>query len=288
MSDKQMYYLIAATDSTDTIKVFHWDIEVNCFREYSQNYEVCYLVTDDWRTELYFRGLENSKASFSNNYYAAELNSEWTKIYDVKKIETGTYYCWGEGLEGWTQKKLAAYKGGYREDVAPANYEFWLDFIVGDSGANTNVPLSQFNINNIGRRVKVVSESTVNCIFTNEIPNYVLIEADGDTAADIELAELKKQTAILVSPEIYAKIVLGGAQNSAYDKLCDLIAQHTNYNETITLSTSPIYHLEPNSLISITDEEMGINGQYIISTINIPLATNGTSNITATRSLIKL
>lgn len=288
MSDKQMYYLIAATDSTGTIKVFHWDIDVNCFREYDQNYEVCYLVTDDWRTELYFRGLENNRASFSNNYYAAELNSEWTKIYDVKKTSTGTYYCWGEGLEGWTKMEVPAYKGDYREDVTPANYEFWLDFIVGDSGTNTNVPLSQFNVNNIGRRVKVVSESAVNCIFTNEIPNYVLIEADGDVTVDINLATLKGQTAIQVSPEIYAKLVLGGAQNSAYDKVCDLLAQHTNYNETITLSTSPIYHLEPNSLISIVDEEMGVNGQYIISTISIPLAVNGTSNITATRALIKL
>ena len=41
----------------------------------------------------------------------------------------------------------------------------------------------------------------------------------------------------------------------------------------------PLYNLAPNTRISIFDEKSKINGEYIVTKFNIPLAYNGTMNL---------
>ena len=79
-------------------------------------------------------------------------------------------------------------------------------------------------------------------------------------------------------------------QNSIYDKMKDLLYAHTHYNESITLSIVPIYHLEPNTRITVkygTQEGFSVNGDYVIKTISLPLTPNGTSSISATKIVEK-
>jgi len=47
------------------------------------------------------------------------------------------------------------------------------------------------------------------------------------------------------------------------------------------LSATPIYYLEPNTLISAQDENRGVNGYYIIDKINLPLDYSGIMTINA-------
>jgi hypothetical protein len=58
---------------------------------------------------------------------------------------------------------------------------------------------------------------------------------------------------------------------SIKDKLNILINEHTYYTESVTITTIPIYYLEPNTRISIVDEVTGINGEYLVSKITVPL-----------------
>lgn len=255
--------------------VWGWDQNENQFAQI-QDAEVCCLQTDEWRTELYFRGIEQPKTIFAQNPYAAELNAEWTKIYDLRK----------EPIEV-TQKieniPILAYKGGFREDVKEENYEFWLDFLSGNEAKG----VSRFNVSNIGRRSKVFTDNNINCLFTSEIPNYIYIEADGDTTEEVKIAEKNGQTVIQVAPDVYRNLTTGGGQNAAFDKIKELLITHTQYNESITLSTIPIYYLEPNTRITINDEETGVHGDYLIKTISLPLSPSGTSNISATKCIEK-
>jgi hypothetical protein len=46
----------------------------------------------------------------------------------------------------------------------------------------------------------------------------------------------------------------------------------------------PIYYLEPNTIIHVTDERANIDGDYNITKLTIPLTYNGTMNITATKA----
>lgn len=267
-SNKNMYYINGST-------IYHWDdtLDTPNFRQlYKGEAELCYLKTDDWRTELYFEGLEASDKTFSKNYYSAELNAEWPKIYDVKKTLDGD------------EQGFPLYKGGYRDDVPKANYEYWLDFLEGDKDYGVNI--SQFNVNNIGRRTKVVSEKSANCIFPVDYSdrNYILVLADGDTNE-----ERKKATdlgeIVQVSSEVWKGISVGGSKTSAFEKIKELLFTHTNYNESINLSVIPIYYLEPNTRITVVDNNVGVSGDYLIKTISLPLTPNGTSNISATKCL---
>lgn len=67
-----------------------------------------------------------------------------------------------------------------------------------------------------------------------------------------------------------------------------MLYQYTGYNETIQISAIPIYHLEPNTRITVKDEDSDISGDYMINSISIPLDINGTMNISATRVLQKM
>lgn len=260
-TDKKKYYI------TNEKKIWAWDEERELFREYP-DYEACYLESVDWRTELYYLGLWVDNKTFAKNYYAAELNAEWPKICDVK----------GKSI-GVEENDYPIYQDTYREQSV-SGYEYWLDFI-------ENNP---FNVDNIGRRTKVVSDKGSNCIFPVESPDYVYIEANGN-AEEIDKkydeAGIVGREAIQVSPEVFKYLTLGGSQNSAYDKIKELLYLHSTYNESISLSVIPIYHLEPNTRITVFDNETGVKGDYMIKTISLPLTPNGTSNISATKCVDK-
>ena len=250
----KVYYLAKNT-------IWAWDDELKDFREFP-NYKYCKLLPGDWRTELYFQGLEASDKTFSRNYYAAELNAEWPKICNV--------------LDSYDEE-TEIYTSAYWPDQKADLYEYWLDFI----------EASDFSINNIGRRVKVITDNNSNCLFPVEVPNYIIVEADGDVTNERELAEKKRQEVIQVSPSIFKNLSLGGSQNAAFDKIKELLNTHTQYNESVTLSVIPIYYLEPNTRITINDPQMGIQGDYLIKSISLPLTASGTSNISCTKALSK-
>jgi hypothetical protein len=72
---------------------------------------------------------------------------------------------------------------------------------------------------------------------------------------------------------------------SAIDELNTQLYNHGYVNESVTINTIPIYYLKPNTIIYIRDEETKINGEYVISKINIPLGNSGSMSITATKAM---
>lgn len=61
-----------------------------------------------------------------------------------------------------------------------------------------------------------------------------------------------------------------------------------NLLNSISVSTIPVYHLQPNDVINLNDDESMIHGNYIINSISIPLTYNGISNISASKQIEKL
>jgi hypothetical protein len=64
-----------------------------------------------------------------------------------------------------------------------------------------------------------------------------------------------------------------------------LIYSHGYCIDSATISTIPIYYLEPNTRIYIHDEETNLDGDYVISKITLPLNYNGVMSITATKAV---
>lgn len=227
------------------------------------------VKTTDWRTELYLQGVQAEPLGIDSNYYYTELLNEWPKLYDIRKSTI-------------TENEETIYTGGYYDEVlkTPSDIDFYLDFI--DSSA----AISQFSVSNIGRRTIVVNDNDINCVFEPEIPDFVLIElGQEDTEEKRHECEDKGQKYIQVDSSIYSMMTGGGSKNSAYNRVRELLYQYTSYNESITLQAIPIYHLEPNIRIRVRDIESSIFGDYMISTISIPLDINGTMTISATRAL---
>ena len=59
-------------------------------------------------------------------------------------------------------------------------------------------------------------------------------------------------------------------------------------NESINISSIPLYYIEPNSRITVKDLGAGINGDYIIKTISLPLCGSNFMNINATKALERI
>lgn len=226
------------------------------------------IKTTDWRSELYLQGVNASKYGSDSNYYYAELENEWPKLYDLKAIKNENYY-----------------EGEWREDILnnSTSLDFFLDFI------DSNAAISAFNISSIGRRTKVVVDDKINCLFEPDIPDYVFIDNTAENRDEMlqECAD-KGQPFITLNSDMYTSLIQGGTYNSAFNLIQDLLYQHTGYNESISLQTLPLYFLEPNIRITVRDEVTGIYGDYMLNSFSMPLDIGGTMSLSCTRALDKI
>lgn len=247
-------------------KIYKWDALEVKYKELGNATGVDGLLQEiipkDWRTVLYLQGAIAEPFGTESNYYYTELKNEWPKLYDLENQEF------------------------FQESIKhPTDIDFFLDFI--DSAA----AISQLSVSNIGRRTKVINDDSINCVFEAEIPDLILI--DNSTPKE-EQEEIKKmcndrgQDFINLDGPQFAMLNIGGTKNSAYNLVRELLYQYTSYNESISISTLPIYHLEPNTRITVRDPESGINGDYMINTISVPFDISGTMTITCTRALERL
>ena len=222
--------------------------------------EVLDIQSTDWRTELYLQGQEGGRLGTGSNVYWAELNAEWPKLYDLKNQQ---------------------YQPEVLQDYTTMDY--YLDFL------DTNAAVGALSVENIGRRTHVVSDNTVNCIFEPYVPDVVLIENGQDTTEEQRNDAIDRNLRYCqVDSTLYSQLTTGGTHNSAYEVIKDLLYQYTSYNENITVQALPMFHLEPNIRIGVNDLESNIYGDYMISSISIPLTASGTMSINATRALEKI
>lgn len=76
--------------------------------------------------------------------------------------------------------------------------------------------------------------------------------------------------------------------NSCYERIKDLLYQYTYMNDTISLTCLPIYYLEPNTRITVEDKPSGINGDFIIQSMSLPLDISSTMTISAYQASKKI
>ena len=95
-------------------------------------------------------------------------------------------------------------------------------------------------------------------------------------------------TFVKLQPFMENYFTISGQGKSAKDELDSLLYQHTYATETTTLTAVPIYHLQPNTRVFIKDSNTGINGEYIVSKVTVPLQYNGTSSITTTKAVERI
>ena len=244
------------------------------------------------------------------NEYSPEAQVKAEEIYKIKQLNTETekdylnrlksamkdYIGWFE-VEYLEQVQKPYYKeesvsyqtihynfninainGDYwNKDItnSPETLDFWFDFINGEISF-----LSKYSIQTIGPRPKVINDSAVKAIYYKEVPNIIFITSQEEKEKyDIQTG----YNYIQLPQEMQSIFVISSRGKSATNAIEDLIYQHCYASETASISTIPIYHLQPNTCIYINNDNTNINGDYLISKISIPLDAKKQMNITATK-----
>lgn len=215
---------------------------------------------DNWRTVLYCRGrlaaIDESFQEYADNPLYKDLEVEWPKLFN---LETS---------------KWRSENGIYPDSDT---IDYYCHVI--DGGDNLNYC-------EVGRQLtKVVNDTNINCVYSPDIPSNIILKNEEDVPDDYR--NDSEYTVLRVSDAVYGELYTGGSQNSAFEQARSYVTQGTNYANSISLSAIPIYYLEPNTLIKVKDTESNINDIYVINSISLPLAYNGTMTISASLALIE-
>ena len=241
----------------------------------SLKHNVTYKTSDgyDWR-ELIYRMAED--------YYAYNQYDD----YIGNLIEANPETC-ANGVTGYEQYYVdlfSFWRELYNEDKtwneqvakAPDQLNFWFDFLDADS------ELGQFSVKAVGDRVKAVNDTSVTAIYFKEVPDLIFT-----TYAEYNASDLKDKsgyTPVFMSGSLENMFSISAQGKSAQDLLDELVYNHSYCIESVTIQSIPIYHLQPNVRIYVSDEESKIQGEYIVNKFTLPLTYNGTMSITATKA----
>lgn len=140
--------------------------------------------------------------------------------------------------------------------------------------------LAQYSVRLIGRRTKHINDDKVTSIYFRDTPSLLFVSKDFDP---VEGEENLNYTRINIAPPISNYFKISSQGKSAKEVLDSLLYEGTYSQESISLSTIPIYYLQPNTRIGVHDDSTNISGEYIIKSFSIPLAYDGMMSISANR-----
>ena len=231
---------------------------------------------------------EDKKVPLNKEEETYKIEKQWTEFKEDESDFTCDFYlpssfinddyykCSAENIKNHFSDKYAYWNKNVVE--APELLNFWLE-ILDDAG-----DLSKYSIPNIGDRAKSINDSKVTAIYFRETPNIIFT-----SYKDYDFLNLNTGYVYIWLQDYIANSFTISAQGkSAKDRIDELLYNHTYASESISLTTIPIYYLEPNTRIYVHDEESNINGDYIIDKITVPLTYNGTMSITANKAVERL
>ena len=205
---------------------------------------------------------QNTELNNTYFQYYAQLKEQFPKIFDLEK---------------------QSYKTNIEKN--PNEIDYYLDFI------DENSQLGQYSVSNIGRRAKIIDDNNegINCVFEPTIPDIVYIDgSDPNYKITKQMVIGYGQNWTQIQPQLFNLFTIGGELNSCFEKIKDLLYQYTHVNNTISITTLPIYYLQPNTRISVEDDPSGIYGDYIIQSISLPLDISSAMTINAYKALQKI
>lgn len=233
------------------------------------------VILNDWRSWLYYDYVVNG----NDSGYGQELQTEFPKQYNLL---TGLY-CFQRQNEDQSVIEVSA---------ALYDLVYWLDLLDPNelSDAVVKAAITNMTVNNIGRRTKTLKDDVVNCIFNIRPLDILLLPTEADDLADMRAAA-GTTPYCQIGPDISRKMSNGNWNCSAYDTIRAVLHETTAYNNTISLTTIPVFHLEPNMRIKVLvkeDSKSIIDGEYMINSMSIPLAYNGNMTISASRAIERI
>lgn len=214
-------------------------------------------------------------------YYSEEKEYEPDGVtYKIKTVwnpfkEKDTFTCdyYLKGENETDDYSATKYYWNKNVVLAPEQLNFWIDFYDG------NDSLMQYSIATIGDRPKVVNDSKITSIYFRNVPQVIFTNEQEYNGLDIKTG----YTYIWLDKSMQDLFSISTQGKSAEEEMNELFNNYSYCSESVTITAVPIYHLEPNTLVYIYNEENKINGKYQVNRITIPLNYNGMMSITATK-----
>lgn len=216
---------------------------------------------DQDKPEIYLEMLKASYYKVIEEYgnYHSKYESYKEKVEDVETAYEEEFYKDDDLHKYWNK---AVYE-------APEILNFWFDFLDSEDSV-----LGKYDTKHIGFRTKAVNDSGVKSIYFRETPDVIFGKGNLTGYRYIQIPESDVDSIFSISSQ----------GTSAKDKLDEMLYQYSYCSESVTITAIPIYHLDTNTRIYVHDDEMKIDGDYIVSKITLPLVYNGTMSITATKA----
>lgn len=207
----------------------------------------------------------------------------------VKDIDPGRYYY--ELKEKFPQiynlEETEENKKGWKEDYS--KFTYYLDFI------DTDSEFGKYSIDTIGKRTKSVVDDNVTIMYPPNVPDVIILLTAASEEEDPTLEEERLYLSkiglqfIQIPHDRWGKDFISmPVGKDAFGVIRELLFYHTSYNESIGLSTIPMYFLDVNQLIEVEDVKSSIYGNFLIKSINLPLGIDGTMNIMGIRSTSRI
>ena len=224
--------------------------------------EIIDYKPDDWRAEIYLQGLTKKAVSIRPDIYEQELIDLFDSIYNFQEKQ-------------------------FKADIVnnPNALKYFFDYLEPSSS------LVDISVDNLYPKVYSYQQDNINCLYSSDIPNIILIDINEDIdkrASIIERCEQEGQPYANIDSSVYMNLAENVTGYAAQETARDLLYQYTHYNETISIQSRPIYYLDANTRISVSDRKAGIYGDYIIKSINLPLDAKNTMNISASKVLERI
>lgn len=244
--------------------------------------------------EGFWRQIFNPIIQYDIVYNSTPIENEYYYHYENDKlIDDGILTNFQEGITYYTRSKEYYYppREGYEPDEKenltikenqyywsravyedPESLLFWFDFLDND--------LSKFSVQYVGTRSEAINDKDVSAIYYRETPTVIFKSPN-----EAEYEHKTGYTYVNLQPYMENLFTVSKTRKSAWDKISELLYKHSYCIESVNIQAIPVYYLEPNTRIFIRDDKSGINGEYIISKITIPLTFNGTMSLTATKAV---
>ena len=286
--ENSIHMRVAIDEKPERYKAFNgtiyssedWDWRELIYQMAQDYYD--YNHEDSYEVELHKNNPDYPFGKTGYETYYEDMLGFWRLLYNPQSTDNETYVLNKE--EDWSEEEFKKRQYWNRNVFTdPSNLLFWFDFFEGK-----NTKLGKYSVKAIGDRTKTVNNDKIKAIYYGEIPN--VIYTSKDEYDKLKLAKLLDDgyTYIILPEGMEEYFDSRQKLKSAQDELDQLIYQYAYCNESITITSIPIYHLEPNMKISVYDEKTKINGEYIVNKIIISLNYNGTMQIMANKAPIRL
>lgn len=228
-----------------------------------------YLYTPE---DIYEKTELTEKTYEPGKYYI--LNNDEYEISTDNFDKNKTYYSLSENYYPQSHENYPGWNKLVYEH--PSELLFWFDFL--DMPGSD---LDKYSVSAVGIRPKVENDKAVKAIYYGDTPSIIFAnfsEGIGNNTG-------YKYFNIGGYVDMFSKSAQG---KSAKDSIDNLLYNYTYCTESITVQSVPIYYLQPNTLVYINDNGAGINGDYVINKITIPLAYNGTMSLNGIKVVQRL